>query len=406
MRLSGAKSAAAPATVSGEFDRHRPLGPRPGRRRWASTREPGDLPSRHVQPRAGCPESAAAEALRAVSGRRRIGRSASPPVSPSLRRAAMARATTVTATCRKRRRRPAAGCRPASALAMLLGLFIVGMAGFSHPERPQRRARHAALERLSLSLRGAAAWHLSLHRLLGRPGRPDRRPRRHVAQQFGTVPLILQGEVYEKAAERRPRPASGGHIHGAGPEHAEEAWEPATASSATPIRRCSTFRLDRLRPVLRRARAVAAADRLARGLPVGARRLCRLLVAPTLGLPPELPGIPAAPLGPRQSGGSPTVAATAIASAHRLPAVAFGGGPRRGAPDRAAPGRRAPAREVETNVPGVAFAPVRRRRYPDDLLLGAARRAHGLLLPTLQRDRGGVERAGIGSVDPRNDDGI
>src|SRR5947199_10478300 len=63
-----------------------------------------------------------------------------------------------------------------------------------------------------------------------------------VAQQFGTVPLILKAEVFEKAAENHqheavvaPQAAAAGHDHAAhdhaGHDHAShdhgaEAWEP------------------------------------------------------------------------------------------------------------------------------------------------------------------------------------
>jgi len=45
--LLGSKAAAAPATVSGEQIASRATG-KPGRRRFAETREPGDLPSMNV----------------------------------------------------------------------------------------------------------------------------------------------------------------------------------------------------------------------------------------------------------------------------------------------------------------------------------------------------------------------
>ena len=57
------------------------------------------------------------------------------------------------------------------------------------------------------------------------------------AQQFGTVPLILKAEVYEKAAETHqheavaaPQAAAAGHDHAghdhASHDHGAEAWEP------------------------------------------------------------------------------------------------------------------------------------------------------------------------------------
>ena len=48
-----------------------------------------------------------------------------------------------------------------------------------------------------------------------------------LAQQFGTVPLILKGEVYEKAAAAESTPRSAILSHETmGHEQSEEAWEP------------------------------------------------------------------------------------------------------------------------------------------------------------------------------------
>ena len=136
-----------------------------------------------------------------------------------------------------------------------------------------------------------------------------------VAQQFGTVPLILKAEVYEKAAEAAAPAAASAHDHGAAQEHADEAWEPADGFERNAYTTlfnvvewigfglvlCGALALWR-RPIGWRE-----------GFLVGLAGFAAFIVAPTLGLPPELPGIPAAPLGPRQIWWVATVAATAVA---------------------------------------------------------------------------------------------
>jgi cobalt transporter subunit CbtA len=135
-------------------------------------------------------------------------------------------------------------------------------------------------------------------------------------QQFGTVPLILKAEVYEKAAEHQhaaeaagPSNAAG-HDH-AGPanaehEHGAGAWEPrgglernaytAGANVLTAI----GFAL-----ILASLFAIRGGDSEERmswhqGLVWGLAGFAVFTIAPGLGLPPELPGVPAAPLLSRQ----------------------------------------------------------------------------------------------------------
>lgn len=135
-----------------------------------------------------------------------------------------------------------------------------------------------------------------------------------IAQQFGTVPLILHAEVYEEAAEAAAPMTTAAPHEAAGHEHSEAAaWEPANGLERT------AFTV-----VINIATSIGYALILTglfvlRGRPVGWREgllwgLCGFLavtVGPGLGLSPELPGVQAAPLFERQVWWIGTAAATA-----------------------------------------------------------------------------------------------
>ena len=135
-----------------------------------------------------------------------------------------------------------------------------------------------------------------------------------VAQQFGTVPLILQAEVYEKAAEAEPA-AAPVHEHEVGVaahEHDAEAWEPSDGLQRNGL--TAVFNiidwigfgliLNAIFVLIRRPADVRE------GLLWGLAGFAAVVLAPSLGLPPELPGIPAAELTPRQIWWVGTVVAT------------------------------------------------------------------------------------------------
>ena len=163
-----------------------------------------------------------------------------------------------------------------------------------------------------------------------------------VAQQFGTVPLILQAEVYERAAEELAAAPVGAlpaaaaadsaeagaahdHAAGAAHEHATQAWEPEEGlqrnafTAAFNVIDWVGFGLVLTAALTLSRRQVDWREGFLWGL---AGFVC-VVVAPGLGLPPELPGIPAAALEPRQAWWIGTVAATAIA----LYLIAFGRSP-------------------------------------------------------------------------------
>lgn len=125
-------------------------------------------------------------------------------------------------------------------------------------------------------------------------------------QATSTLPLIQRGEVYEQAAEASA-PAMEGHDHG------EAAWEPTPGLERNGL----TFLANLLTGVgfgllltalyAVRGRVVSWRD----GLLWGLAGFAVFSVAPDLGLPPELPGMPASALGPRQAWWIATALATA-----------------------------------------------------------------------------------------------
>ncbi|MGY3503984.1 CbtA family protein [Bradyrhizobium sp. USDA 4471] len=167
-----------------------------------------------------------------------------------------------------------------------------------------------------------------------------------VAQQFGTVPLILKAEVFEKAAETHQHDAATAtqgaaddhdhstHSH-ADHDHGREAWEPreglernaytAAANVLTAIG--SALLLAGFFAV--RGGATGGGVSWHEGLLWGLAGFAVFTIAPGLGLPPELPGVPAAPLLSRQIWWLAAVLATAgglalIAFRRSVPAAIAG----------------------------------------------------------------------------------
>lgn len=177
-----------------------------------------------------------------------------------------------------------------------------------------------------------------------------------VVQQFGTVPLILKAEVFEKAAGTRqhdvaaaPQPAAAGHDHadhdhaahdhgdhGAGDDdHGAGAWEPRDGfernayTAAANILTAIGFALLLAGFFAVRSGATGASVSWHEGLLWGLAGFAVFTLAPGLGLPPELPGVPAAPLLSRQIWWLAAVLATAgglalIAFRRSVPAAIAG----------------------------------------------------------------------------------
>jgi cobalt transporter subunit CbtA len=130
-----------------------------------------------------------------------------------------------------------------------------------------------------------------------------------VMQSFSTVPLILQAEVFENAGEE----AVPAHSHEAAPaagvvapahehQHDEEAWAPADGferfiyTAAADILSAIGFAL----VIIAASEALGGFGGWRGGLMFGIAGFLTVILAPGLGLPPELPGMPAAELAPRQ----------------------------------------------------------------------------------------------------------
>ncbi len=142
-----------------------------------------------------------------------------------------------------------------------------------------------------------------------------------VMQSFSVVPLIIAAETYEHAG------SAAGHSHAAAPaagtaapastehQHAEEAWAPADGLE----RFAYTAAANALSAIGFALVAIAIAEALGGfggwrgGLMVGIAGFLTVSLAPGLGLPPELPGMPVAELGPRQLWWIATAVCTALA---------------------------------------------------------------------------------------------
>jgi cobalt transporter subunit CbtA len=137
-----------------------------------------------------------------------------------------------------------------------------------------------------------------------------------VAQQLTTVPLILKAEVYEQGA------GAPAHDHGdvaaaqtGGHEHADEGWQPADGFERTAFSVAANIVTG-----IGFALLLIAASELFGGIKDwrqgvfwGLAGFAVFTLAPGLGLPPELPAMPAAELAPRQLWWVATALCAAIA---------------------------------------------------------------------------------------------
>lgn len=135
-----------------------------------------------------------------------------------------------------------------------------------------------------------------------------------VAQFLGTVPLIQKSEIYERkaAAPAAQEQAGATHDHDNAHNHASE-WEPEdglqrnTFTVAANILTAIGFALLLTGIYAIRGQPVTWRE----GLLWGLAGFLVFTVAPGLGLPPELPGLPVAELTARQTWWIATAAATA-----------------------------------------------------------------------------------------------
>ncbi|TCU07577.1 CbtA family protein [Rhizobium sullae] len=139
------------------------------------------------------------------------------------------------------------------------------------------------------------------------------------AVQFaGTSQLIAKAEVYEKAGEAESgaitvTPMADAHVHEAGHDHEEGGWEPADGferiafTVAADVLTAIGYALVLCGLIAMRGKPVTWRE----GLLWGLAGFACVMIAPMLGLPPELPGTPSAPLGDRQFWWIGTALATA-----------------------------------------------------------------------------------------------
>ncbi len=132
-------------------------------------------------------------------------------------------------------------------------------------------------------------------------------------QSFWVAPLILQAETFEQA----PATTEVAHEHGgAAHSHDAEAWEPqdgwqrVLSTTGGNLVVAVGFAL-----MLAGLYTLRAPTRTAQGLLWGLAGYATFVLAPTLGLPPELPGTAAADLALRQTWWIGTAASTAAAIA-------------------------------------------------------------------------------------------
>ncbi|HEY5819421.1 MAG TPA: CbtA family protein [Mesorhizobium sp.] len=137
-------------------------------------------------------------------------------------------------------------------------------------------------------------------------------------QHFTTVPLILQAEVFENASEAAPAAQGQATAHEHAPgvaahEHDAEAWAPSEGFERTAYSAGANI-VTAIGFALLLIVASEFAGGLAgwrQGVLWGLAGFGVFTLAPGLGLPPELPAMPAADLGARQMWWVATAAATA-----------------------------------------------------------------------------------------------
>lgn len=141
-------------------------------------------------------------------------------------------------------------------------------------------------------------------------------------QMAAVTPVILKAEVYEDAVESKP--AVHVHADGAAHEHHHEhaEWKPENGVERTLFTVLADVTMGVGYALLLSAALTVRGTRPTwrQGLLWGAAGYLAVFVAPSFGLPPDLPGTSAAPLADRQLWWSLTAAATAGGIA----ALAFG----------------------------------------------------------------------------------
>lgn len=134
-------------------------------------------------------------------------------------------------------------------------------------------------------------------------------------QSFSTIPLIMEAETFEGAGDPVVAGEGISATEPAALEAEEEAWMPADGAE----RLIYTAGANMLAGIgfglvlLSVAEALGGIRGWRRGFLFGIAGFVTVSLAPGLGLPPELPGMPAAELGPRQAWWMATVVSTGLA---------------------------------------------------------------------------------------------
>jgi cobalt transporter subunit CbtA len=136
-----------------------------------------------------------------------------------------------------------------------------------------------------------------------------------VAQQLTTVPLILKAQIYEQSATPAHDHGDAAAAQAGAHEHGDEGWAPADGAERTFF-----SGLANIVTGIGFALLLVAVSELfggirnwRQGLFWGLAGFAVFTLAPGLGLPPELPAMPAAELGARQLWWVGTALSTAIA---------------------------------------------------------------------------------------------
>ncbi|WP_311970094.1 CbtA family protein [Pseudomonas baltica] len=131
-------------------------------------------------------------------------------------------------------------------------------------------------------------------------------------QSFWVAPLIQQAETYEKApaAVHEHNEAMAAHEHDAEAWEPEDGWQRVLSTTGGNLVVAVGFAL-----MLAGLYTLRAPGRTREGLLWGLAGYAVFCLAPTLGLPPELPGTAAADLSQRQIWWAGTAASTAVALA-------------------------------------------------------------------------------------------
>jgi cobalt transporter subunit CbtA len=127
-------------------------------------------------------------------------------------------------------------------------------------------------------------------------------------QSFWVSPLILQAETFEKApTEIHEHAAGAAHTHDAEAWEPEDGWQRVLSTTGGNLVVAVGFAL-----MLAGLYTLRAPTRTSQGLLWGLAGYATFVLAPTLGLPPELPGTAAADLAQRQMWWIGTAASTAV----------------------------------------------------------------------------------------------